>query len=474
MASEPNVNASWQWSAAQLAAAFARREISPIEHLALLHERMQRLNPTLNAIIATDPSADAAAAASERRYAAGEPLGPLDGVAVVVKDNILARGVPCVWGSRVFADHVPDVDELPVARLRAAGAVVLGKTNVPELTFEGITWNPVFGVTRNPWNTDLTPGGSSGGTVAAVAAGLAPLGLGTDGGGSIRRPASYTGLVGLKPSIGAVPRVNSLPMMLLDLEVIGPIARTVGDTALLFRAMAGADPRDRRSLFAAAAPRPPGNEPLRVLYVQRFGDAPLDPEIAASVDAAAGVLESIGCHVERGDLPFDLAALDEFWPLFGAVGVAFVMAAHPGKESLLGPRFQAMAQMGRSIPASRYLEGIQVFERLRTESASVFERYDLIMTPSAAALPWPAETPFPDRIDDQPVGARGHAVYTAWVNACGIPAINLPCTPSRAGLPIGFQLAAGFAADELLLDVAARYETAVPWAARWPALALDA
>ncbi|MGH8675511.1 MAG: amidase, partial [Burkholderiales bacterium] len=205
----------WQLSAVELAAAFRSGATSPSAHLQLLQQRIAAINPKLNAIIAFDARAEAAARESGERIAAGRARGPLEGVPVVVKDNILVAGLPCVWGSRVFKDYVPEADEMPVARLRAAGAIILGKTNVPELTFEGITWNPVFGATRNPYDLELTPGGSSGGSVGAVAAGLVPLALGTDGGGSIRRPASHTGLVGLKPSIGAVARVNTLPMMLL-------------------------------------------------------------------------------------------------------------------------------------------------------------------------------------------------------------------------------------------------------------------
>jgi aspartyl-tRNA(Asn)/glutamyl-tRNA(Gln) amidotransferase subunit A len=463
--------APWQLSASELSAAFARRETTPAEHLALLRRRIEALNPKLNAIIAFAPDADAAARASTERYAAGRALSPLDGLPVLVKDNILAKGIPCVWGSRVFRDYVPEEDELPVARLRAAGAIILGKTNVPELTFEGITWNPVFGATRNPYNLDLTPGGSSGGSVAAVAAGLVPLALGTDGGGSIRRPASHTGLVGLKPSIGAVPRVNSLPMMLLDLEVIGPIARTVEDAKLLFEAMSGPDARDRRSLFALSEK---SGSPLKILYVPRFGEAPLDSEIARSVDAAARTLEALGCRVESGALPLELGPLNDFWPRFGAAGVAYVMAMHPGKERLLGPRFQAMLDLGRGVSAAEYLAGIEIFERLRGESESLFERFDLVMTPSAAALPWPAEQPYPEVIDGKKVGPRGHAIYTGWVNACGIPAINLPCAPSKRGMPIGFQLAARFGADRLLLDLSEKFEAANPWRSRWPAIALEA
>jgi aspartyl-tRNA(Asn)/glutamyl-tRNA(Gln) amidotransferase subunit A len=458
----------WQLSAAELGAAFRRRETDPLACLELAQRRIEKLNARLNAIIAVAPDLRSQAERSARRYADRRPLSLLDGVPVLVKDNILAAGMPCVWGSRVFRDFVPEADELPVARLRAAGALIVGKTNVPELTFEGITWNPVFGATRNPYDLELTPGGSSGGSVAAVASGLTPVALGTDGGGSIRRPASHTGLVGLKPSIGAVPRVNSLPMMLLDLEVIGPLARTVEDTRTLFDVIAGPDPRDRRSLFSLEVKR---SEPLRVLYVQRFGDAPLDREIAASVDAAARALESLGCRLETGSLPLDLGPLNAFWARFGAAGVAYVMSMHPGKEHLLGPRFQRMLEDGRKVSAAEYLAGFELFERLRREAQSLFARWDVVMTPSAAALPWPAEQLYPETIDGQQVGPRGHAVYTAWVNACGIPAINLPCAASSRGLPIGFQLAAAFGADRLLLGVAAKFEEANPWRDRWPQIA---
>lgn len=464
----------WQLTAAEVSAAFARGETTPADYLALLQRRIERLNPQLNAIVAFDESAPARARESSERWASGQQLSAIDGLPVLVKDNILVKGLPCVWGSRVYRDYVPAEDELPVARLRAAGAIILGKTNVPELTFEGITWNPVFGATRNPYDLQLTPGGSSGGSVAAVASGLVPLALGTDGGGSIRRPASHAGVVGLKPTVGRVPRYPSLPNMLLDFEVIGPIARTVADARLLLAAMSGADARDHASLMQPVAPLPRADARLRVLYVERFGDAPLDPEVAASVGAAVRGLESLGYRVERGALPLDLAPLNEFWSSFGAVGVAHVMMQHPGKEELLGPRFRQMLDEGRKVPAARYLAWLETIGAFRRAAAGLFERYDLVVTPSAAALPWPAETPFPETIDGKAVGPRGHAIYTAWVNASGHPGINLPCAPSRAGLPIGMQVVGPLGGDDLLLDVAQRFEQAQPWRERWPALAFEA
>src|SRR4051794_10687751 len=206
--------------ATELTALFAKGSLSPLETLDAALARIQRLNPVLNAIVSLDQEgARAAALASTARWASGAPLSPLDGVPVTIKDNLLVRGLRATWGSRLYADFVPDADELPVARLRNAGAVILGKTNVPELTLQGYTDNPLFGPTRNPWDPALTPGGSSGGAVASVASGMAALALGPDGGGSTGRPASHAGLLGLKPTVGRVARADGFPAILHDFEV---------------------------------------------------------------------------------------------------------------------------------------------------------------------------------------------------------------------------------------------------------------
>ena len=458
----------WRLGVAGLSDLLAHRAVSPVELLDLYLARIERINPAINAIVAIDGEARATAAESERRWAAGESRSALEGIPLTIKDNIHVRGLPTTWGSRMFRDVVPTRDELPVARLREAGAVILGKTNCPEFTLEGYTDNPLFGVTRNPWDTDLTPGGSSGGAVAAVAAGLAPAAIGTDGGGSIRRPASHTGLVGLKPSTGLVARAHGLPQVLLDFEAVGPMARRVADVRLLLDVMAGPDRRDRQSLCAAPAAPPP--DPVRLLYVPCFGDNPLDPEIAESCAAAARAFSDLSCAVEEGPLPFDVAPVAEIWPVFAEVAVAFLLNQNPVRRDEVAEKFIAMAERGEAIPAHRYLDAIETVNRFRRTVSDAFLEIDVIMTPSAAALPWPAAEPFPPEIDGHPVGPRGHAVYTAWVNACGHPGINLPAAPSAGGLPIGFQLIGDFGADALLLDLAARFEASHPWADRWPAL----
>ena len=459
-------NQFWRLTACQLGELLAAGELSPVELLDATLERIERVNPAINAIIAIDEAgARAAARESEQRLLSGRQRGPLEGIPLTVKDHILVKNVLACWGSKLFVDFIPDTDELPVARLREAGVVILGKTNVPEFTLAEYTDNPVHGVTRNPWNLELTPGGSSGGAVASVAAGLVPLAIGTDGGGSIRRPASHTGLVGFKPSIGSVARCNGFPKILLDMEVCGPFGRTVTDAKLVFDAMAGPSRLDRRSNLASA--RNKTKEKLKILYVERFGDAPLDPEVASSVKEAADTLANLGHEVISGVLPFDLAEVTEAWPKVGAVGISYLFELYPQAPELVSERFIELAAQGAATTSAQYLGVIEKLDKFRGQVGTAFSDIDIIMTPTAAALPWQANIPFPDVIDGQTVGRRGHAVYTGWVNACGHPAINLPAAHSNNGLPIGFQLIGDFGADRMLFEIAAEFEKVSPWFNRW-------
>jgi aspartyl-tRNA(Asn)/glutamyl-tRNA(Gln) amidotransferase subunit A len=357
---------------------------------------------------------------------------------------------------------------LPVERLREAGAVILGKTNVPEFTLEGYTSNPRFGTTRNPWDLALTPGGSSGGAASSVAAGFAPAALATDGGGSIRRPASHTGLVGFKPSTGRVPRLDGFPSILLDCEVVGPLARSVTDIRLIDAVLSR---RDRRDWRARAQFWPSQRGPLRIAWVQHFEDSPLDPEIAASVRDAAEAFRDLGHHVEPvSALPFALAEITATWESLVQVGLAY-LRDHFGParfDEEAAPHWKAGAAGGAESRGTAYLALIEQLAALRRRVAEFYASYDVVLTPAAAALPWPAADPFPPIIDGRSAGPRGHAVYTGWVNMCGHPAIALPASPSRAGLPIGFQLVGDFGQDEVLIDLAEQFERAHPWHARWP------
>jgi aspartyl-tRNA(Asn)/glutamyl-tRNA(Gln) amidotransferase subunit A len=460
----------WRLGIAELAAQLRSGERDAVALTEACFERIERLDPAINTMVVVDrDGARKQALASVARLRAGRPVSPLDGIPITIKDNLLVKGLPATWGSRGYADYVPEQDELPVERLRAAGAVIIGKTNVPELTLEGYTSNRLFGTTRNAWDPRLTPGGSSGGAASGVAAGLVPAAIGTDGGGSIRRPACHTGLIGFKPSIGRYARAGGFPELLYDLEVIGTLTRSVTDTLLLDVVLAGPSPRDRRAL----PPGPParGVRGLKILYVPRFGDAPLDPEVEAATDAAAEWLAGEGHRVETGPIPFDLAEANDIWRIIGRSAVAHLFQAKgPAFESVMGPFVTGLAQEGRAITAAEYVGALERLGRFRSQIADLFKRYDLIFTPSAAALPWPADETHPPEIDGRPAGPRGHAVYTGWVNVSGHPGISLPLGQSRASLPIGGQFIAGFAADATLLAFAQGFMGGRGAALPWPAL----
>ena len=332
-------------------------------------ERIRRLDPQLNSFVALDEAgARAAAKASDARLAGGSARSALEGIPLSVKDNIHAAGLPTTWGSRALAGVLPPGDELPVARLRAAGAVVVGKTNVPELTLEGYTKNDLFGVTRNPWDTRLTPGGSSGGAAAGVAAGLVPAAIGTDGGGSVRRPACHTGLVGWKPSTGRIPRVDGLPAILTDFETIGTLTRSIDDALLLDSAMAGPDARDRRSLYAAAPQRPEGR--WRIIYIPQFGDAPVDPEVTSVTAGVAEALAREGYQVQEEKVFFDLEDAARIWHVISRAGVAWLMGWGDGRlGAMAGASVRAMAADGAKLTGADYIDALERVAAFRRRCA---------------------------------------------------------------------------------------------------------
>jgi aspartyl-tRNA(Asn)/glutamyl-tRNA(Gln) amidotransferase subunit A len=452
----------WQWSAGDLARAYREKRTTPDIVLQAVLDRIAAVNPRLNAIVTLDiAGAREAAAASTRRWQAGQPHGPLDGVPVTIKDNILAKGLRATWGSAIYDNYIPDTDETPVARLREAGAVILGKTNVPEFTLHGYTDNALFGPTGNPWDPALTPGGSSGGAVAAVASGMGAIALCTDGGGSIRRPAAHTGLVGFKPSRGMVPRAHGFPAILHDFEVAGPVARNVDDVMLAMDAIGGEDwPRIAQS----------ASKPLRILYAPTFSGAPVDPVIAHAVDAVAGELARQGHTVERDDA-FDLAApIVTVWPVISQTGLAWLLSQHDDADNRIAPTLLEMARNGRAYSAADYLNALDIIRQVGLTFEALFAHYDLLLTPATAAMPWPKTQSHPETTAGQPVGPRGHAVFTPFANALGLPAISMPCNVWHRTLPIGFQLCANRGQDAELLAIAQNYETKSGWQVRWPPL----
>jgi aspartyl-tRNA(Asn)/glutamyl-tRNA(Gln) amidotransferase subunit A len=445
-------------SAADLLAAFASGQAQPEVVAADLLADSQRQHAVGAVVVSRDEQgALAAARASGARWHASKPLSPIDGLPLTVKDNIPVAGLPCTWGSELYRDFVPAVNELPIARLRAAGAVILGKTNCPEFTLHGYTDNQLFGVTGNPWNPALTPGGSSGGAVAAVAMGIGPVAIGTDGGGSLRRPAGYTGLVALKPTVRRVERRDGLPALLGEFEVIGPIARTVADVQLVMPILAP------DWVPQVKVPR------LKILRIRSIAGSPVEPVIQSAMDTVVERLRALGHMVgEQDDLSLADLLNREVWPTVSAAGLAWVLRSHPGWQDRIGDALKPMAEAGEKLLAA---DLVQAFDRLRAcrEHLHDLQReWDVILTPTSAAMPWAAEKSHPETIAGQPVGPRGHAVFTAWVNGTGMPALALPAPRSTDGMPIGFQLVGRSGADEVLCALGAEYEAAHPWAQDWP------
>lgn len=459
----------WQLDIDALVQAYAARTLSPVEALGSVLARLDAVNPQINAVIARDDSAAyAAARESERRWLRGAPLSALDGVPISVKDNIPVAGMPCRWGSALYPAHAQLRDESPAQRLRDAGALLFAKTNVPEFTLQGYTDNLVFGTTRNPWNTALTPGGSSGGAVAAVAAGIGPAALATDGGGSIRRPAAYTGLVGLKPSWGTVPRAHGLPEMLPGLEVIGPIARSTADLVRVLQVIAP-------TLRQLDSPSLPAPQPLRIAHWSHIAGSPVDPVIDQRMATVATQLRGLGHHVTMANAPAAVHVFNRLaWPVLSATGLAAVLHdSTPKDDARMTPALAAMLVTGRSLRAVDLFNAQVHQHALRDAMEQVFEAFDLVLTPACAAMPWAAEQSHPTTIAGQRVDPRGHAVFTAFVNGAGLPALALPAAPSSDGLPIGFQLVGPRGSDARLCALGLAFERQQPPARRWPLLSLS-
>jgi aspartyl-tRNA(Asn)/glutamyl-tRNA(Gln) amidotransferase subunit A len=444
---------AWALTAAELTVAYGTGAVTPEAALESVLGRIEAVNPELNAVVTIDlAGARAAAAAAGARWRDGQALGPLDGIPLTVKDNLFVGGLRATWGSALFADFIAPQDDLPVARLRTAGAVIVGKTNTPELSLSGYTDNLVFGSTGNPWAPALSPGGSSGGPVAAVASGMAPLALATDAGGSIRRPAGHAGVAGLKPGLGRVPRRFGFPPLAHDLQVIGPIARCVADLRCMFTIMAPA-----RQLAARPA------RALRIGCFAGIGDAPVEPAVTAAFMAACDVLRAQGHEVTPIAPLWDPDAVNALFGLLSAAGVARVMASFPDWEDRVTASIAQQARTGQTLSATDYVQGLDRLTIFRGGMLDAIANWDIIATPSSPALPWPRTSPYPTPIAGQVALPRTASMFSTAVNLAGLPAITVP-TPVPAGaLPVGLQLIGAPDTEDLLLDFAEQFERASPW-----------
>jgi amidase len=460
-------------SATELSRRMRAGELSAREVLAAHLERIGRANPAVNAIVTlAEGRAEAAARLADQAFARREPLGPLHGLPIAHKDLALTAGIRTTFGSPIFADFVPDEDELFVERIRAAGAIVLGKTNTPEFGAGSQTFNPVFGATRNPYDLSRTVGGSSGGAAAALACGMIPIADGSDLGGSLRNPASFCNVVGFRPSPGRVPSWPAAHTR-QDLAVEGPMARTVEDAALLMSAMAGPDPRVPISLPQPGATFSPPLDanlgaPLIAWAPGCGGTMPVDDAVASVVDASRSAFEALGCSTEEA-----------FPDLSGARQVFFTMRAHLLDEEfgavLDKHRDRMKATMIWNIEEGRKLTGPDLAEAERLRAAlgervvAFFERHSFLVMPVVQVSPFDVEIEFPTEVAGEPM-----ATYLDWMESCwcitvtGHPAISVPCGFIDEGLPVGVQIVGRRGHDLGVLRLAHAYEQATGVGQRRP------
>jgi len=430
-----------------------------------------RVEAALAAIEQLDPEIGAftvvladEALATARAVDRGELGGPLAGVPVAIKDHVWMRGAPATNGSLALADFVPDADCACVARLREAGAVLIGKTNNPEFCYRGTTENAVFGVTRNPWALDRTPGGSSGGSAAAVAAGMVPMALGTDGGGSIRIPASFCGIAGLKPSFGVVPKEPGFRNW-RTLSVDGPLARTVRDLALMLVVMAGPTPLDDQALAVPlgdvlGAVERADVAGLRVGASLDLGFAPVERDVRDAFGRALDALSDAGWAIEEATPPaeppivmWNATACAEGYASEGPLLDAF--------ESVMTEGTADIIRAGARVTAAGYLDVQDRRAAYTREWAAFFTAFDLLLTPAMQLTAFPVGILSPERIDGEPIDP----FFDDWVTFClpanltGMPATSVPCGYDEDGLPIGLQVMAARGADALTLQIAEAWET---------------
>lgn len=463
----------------ELAALILRREISPVELIDVFLERIAAINPRLNAYVTVaEDEARASARKAEQAITSGAPLGSLHGVPAAIKDLALTAGIRTTSGSRVYADRVPQRDNLAVARLRRAGVVLLGKTNTPEFGWLSITDNPLFGRTANPWALDHTPGGSSGGAAAAAAAGLAPVSLGSDGGGSIRHPASFCGIFGIKPSFGLVPRLDpedGWP----TLSHQGPLARSVAGAAAALDALAGYDREDFSSV-----PLPPQNflahlgegEPRkwRVAFSRDLGFAEVDPRVLERFDEVIRTFESLGCTLIEA-CP-DLRPARELFKgvMFPELVACESRYIREDGSSDMNPDLTRFVSRRRDILARDYLAAEAGRRSLYLEVERFFDTADLLLTPTLAVPPFPhpqSMADYPHTVNGREVGSTGWHPFTPPFNLTHHPAASIPCGFTPEGLPVGLQIVAPRFQDLRVLQAAAAFEAAKPWVHLRPQLA---
>ena len=464
-------------SAIELAAMVREKKVSPVELAEMVLDRAEATQSSLNAFI-TIPRDHTMAAAREAEAAVsrGDELGPLHGVPFTVKDLVDTEGLRTTYGSLVLENNIPTADSVTVARMKAAGAVLAGKVTTPEFGHKPMNEAPIFGRTLNPWDTTRTPGGSSGGSAAAVAAGIAPLSIGTDAGGSIRIPAACCGITGMKATMGLVPHDNA-PDSFGNFSNQGPMARTVADTALMLQVIAGADPRDPHSHglpvddYVGAARGEGDLRGLRVAYRPRMGNTVVDPEIESQMADSLAALRDLGAEIDLVEEDFENT--EPYWLVITqSLWVARFEKFLPEWEDRMTPSLVRGIKEGMGYSAADLQRAIVFRTQLYRRVQSWFQDYDLLVTPTLTrtALDAGHDLYDPVIIANQITGKvrQNWYPYTHPFNMTGHPSLTVPCGWCADGLPAGIQFTGPMMSDARLLRVAALFERARPWAHKRP------
>jgi aspartyl-tRNA(Asn)/glutamyl-tRNA(Gln) amidotransferase subunit A len=452
-------------SALELRQRFLRREISPVEITRAILDRMDRVEPSINAFVTPTPElALDEARQAEDDYAAGHTDKPLLGVPVSIKDITATKGIRTTRGSLLYKDWVPDADAPVVERLKRAGSVMLGKTTTPELGWKGDSGNRVNGPARNPWKLSQTAGGSSGGAAGAVAAGIGPIAEGTDGAGSIRIPAAFCGVYGIKASFGLVPNypASTVP----GLAHVGPLSRTVRDSALALNIMGGPDARDKFSLgatgidYLAACDRP--IDGLRIAWSPDLGYAPVHPEVRAIAESAARVFESLGCHVEEVN-----PGIADPWPELDIIWQTAQASGHSDDfediREKIDPGRAEVIEKGFQVNAIDLAKAHAFIMTYADQWRQFMENFDLLLTPTLPVTAFPAGDDHPGPIEGVPSNYLSWTKFTYPFNLTGQPAATVPCGLASDGLPVGLQIVGRWRDDVSVLAASAAFEAVRPW-----------
>ena len=456
----------------ELLSLYSNREVSPVEVTELHIDRIERLNGKLNAFLeCTFEQARQRAIEAEAEITKGKIKSHLLGVPLGIKDLEFTAGIRTTGGSLIFEDRIPDMDSIVVERIKSAGAVILGKTNPPEFGLLGETRNRLGEDCRNPWDMSKTPGGSSGGAAAALASGMCALATGSDGGGSIRIPASFTGIYGLKPTQGRVPRYPVLyPPISNQTSQSGPMARSVRDCALLLQVMAGHDPRDVSSLrsdvpdFVAAAKRGATNglEGLKIGWTSDFGYANVDPEVLSICESAAKSFDDLDCALHESGFTIE-DPFESWMVLFSTMSLATNGDYWPERAGDMTDYAQRTYRIGESLKAADFSRALANVDTIRLALEEQFDEFDLLLSPTMAVPPYQCGNP-PRAINGADVdGSWACLPFTYPINSAGNPAASIPAGMTSSGLPVGLHIIGRVGDEETVLEASAAFEMAKPW-----------